>query len=481
MNHKLHPVLVAAVFAVSALAQGPLTTGNLVVVRVGTGAAALSGTTQAVFLDELTTAGAAVQSIALPTAASAPNAACTLSGTATSEGHLNLSPDARWLTLAGYNAIPGTASPAATASATTSRVVARVALTGAVDTSTQITNAFSAGTIRSAATADGQLFYVSGSNSGVQSVTFGSTSASTVSTGTPTNLRDVTIWNRQLYCSTASGTSFGVLTVGTGLPTSGAAITQLPGFPTSGLSAYDHFFADANTLYVGDDGALSGGIRKYTLVAGVWTLQYVLVPSGTFARHLTGSVDEFGTVTLYATTTQTSANSIVSVVDTGAGSTFTTVATAAANTVFRGVRLLRARGSVTFGGAGSPTIFNGQIPGIDASSLPVIGNAGFGITGSNFLPFGLGGLLITVGDLLPFGIQLPGAPLGCELWVGLPETIFGFVFADGLGAASYGLPLPNDPFFVGVPVGAQFLVLDPAFTDPLQLASSRGMQFVIGR
>lgn len=473
-------LLAVAAFTADAAAQIPLTNGNLMVVRVGTGAAALSGSTQAVFVDEYTASGTLVQSLTLPTAAAGSAGALTLSGTATSEGHLNLSTDGRYLTMAGYNLVTGTASPATTASATTSRVVARIDGFGLVDTTTQITNSFSAGTVRTAATEDGTQFWVAGSNSGVQNVAFGATTSTAASTGTPTNLRDLQIWNRQVYCSSASGTSQGVLQLGTGLPTSGAALTQLPGFPTTGISHYDFFFADANTLYCADDGATSGGIRKYTLSGGVWTLAYNLVPAGTLCRYLTGSVDTAGVVTLYATTTQTSANTIVSVVDAGVGSPFTTVATAAANTVFRGVRFLRPRGSVQFGGVGSP-MSSTAVPTIDAVGVPAIGNLGFSITGSNFLPFGPGGLIVKVGGLLPFGIPLPGAQPGCDLYVGLPEDIFGIVFADATGAASYGLGLPNDPFFLGLTVGAQWLVLDPALPFSLQLATSRGMQLVLGR
>ena len=291
MNPRFSMLFASLALAASALAQSPLQDGNLVVVRVGTGAAALAATTQAVFLDEYTAAGTLVQSIPLPIASSGAAGALTLSGTATSEGHLNLTGDGSYLTMAGYNLVPGTASPSGTASATASRVVARIDRAGVVDTTTQITNSFAAGTVRSAVTDDGQQFWVSGSNSGVQYVTFGATTSAAVSIGTPTNLRDVHIWNRQLYCSSASGTVQGVCTVGTGLPTSGAAIAQLPGFPTTGISNYDFFFADENTLYIADDGALSGGIRKYTQTAGTWSLAYTLTPAGTLCRYLTGSVD----------------------------------------------------------------------------------------------------------------------------------------------------------------------------------------------
>src|SRR6266850_6357194 len=69
-----------------------IATGNLVVVRVGDGAAALGTASTAVFLVEYTTGGAVVGSpIAMPIAVSAPNQPFTNTGTATSEGFLTQS------------------------------------------------------------------------------------------------------------------------------------------------------------------------------------------------------------------------------------------------------------------------------------------------------------------------------------------------------------------------------------------------------
>src|SRR6266705_537597 len=62
------------------------TSGNLVVYRVGTGSGALASSATAVFLDEYTTAGTFVQTIAMPTTDSGANQTLTASGTATSEG-----------------------------------------------------------------------------------------------------------------------------------------------------------------------------------------------------------------------------------------------------------------------------------------------------------------------------------------------------------------------------------------------------------
>src|SRR5437762_199335 len=64
--------------------------GDLVVVRVGDGTAALSSAATATFLDEYTPGGVLVQTIPLPTALSGLNQPFTLSGSATSEGFLAL-------------------------------------------------------------------------------------------------------------------------------------------------------------------------------------------------------------------------------------------------------------------------------------------------------------------------------------------------------------------------------------------------------
>ena len=99
------------------------TQGNIVVLRVGDGVAALSAASAAVFLDEYTPAGTFVQTIAIPT-----SGANMLSnaGSTSSEGLMTLSPDGQYLTLAGYNAAPATAAVAGTTSATVNRKLLRV-------------------------------------------------------------------------------------------------------------------------------------------------------------------------------------------------------------------------------------------------------------------------------------------------------------------------------------------------------------------
>src|SRR5262249_6882386 len=82
---------------------------NFFVVQAGDGSAGFCGDATAAFLDEFTTGGSSVQTIALPTSVSGLNNALTLSGTATSEGFIALSANGQYLTVGGYNAILGTA------------------------------------------------------------------------------------------------------------------------------------------------------------------------------------------------------------------------------------------------------------------------------------------------------------------------------------------------------------------------------------
>ncbi len=342
----LASILLSCLAGISSAA--PFTGGNLVVCRVGAiGGGALGSAATAVFLDEYTIAGVLVQSIPLPTADAGANQILTVSGSATSECLMTRSADARYLLLIGYDAAVGTAS--ITTSSTTGgtpilRVVARVGNDGVVDTSTTTTS-FSGGNPRGATSSNGTDIWLSGSNTGAVYTTFGASGAGTILASTPTaNLRTINIFGGQLYVSSASST-IRLATVGTGLPTTaGQSITNLPGFPTSGGSPYNYFFADltaavagVDTVYVADDGA---GLQKYSLVGGNWiTNGAVVLPA---IRGLTGIQLAGPVVNLYATGTATNANTLLTYTDaTGYNVTpvytATTIATASANTAFRGI------------------------------------------------------------------------------------------------------------------------------------------------
>lgn len=183
--------------------------------------------------------------------------------------------------------------------------------------------------------------------------------------GKDTNFRGLTIFNNTLYVTKGSGSN-GVNTVyqaGTAgtLPTGPAAdlatvpLTILSGFPNTAASVNTAFpfgiwFADANTLYVCDEGdgvlvspAVNGnvadtqsqqtaGLQKYRLINSTWVLQYTLQdglnigvpysvkrypsslnPATGGCRNIAGQNNFDGTVTIFAITSTISSNG-----DTGA-------------------------------------------------------------------------------------------------------------------------------------------------------------------
>lgn len=339
-----------AVTASPAAAAG-FTAGNVVVLRVGDGAAALSTSAAAAFLDEYDLAGNRVQSIALPTDA-AGGVATTLQGSATSEGFLNLSTDGRYLTYGGYDQAVGGSQPSGTTASAVNRVIGRVDGSGVL-TTTALSDAYSGTTstgvnIRSAITDDGSRYWTSGSSGGVRYATDGATT-STVVSSTISNNRVVGIADGQLYVDASTS----VNTVGTGLPTTTGQTTTALGLTPAPAGAYGFTFLDrssavagVDTLYVASDSG--SGIYKYSFDGTTWTAR------GTFAtlyRGLTGSVTG-GTATLFGTTTTSSPSSLVRLVDSAAydatiSLTPTVLGSAATNTAFRGVAFAPTGGSTT--------------------------------------------------------------------------------------------------------------------------------------
>lgn len=453
---------------------------NLVVVRIGDGVATLSNASTAVFLDEYTMAGSLVRTVALPTVASGANLPCTNSGVATSEGHLGLSGDGRYLVCVGYGTAPGMTGIAGSANPPVARVVARIDMSGNVDTSTAFGDAFNANNIRSATTQDGSGFWAAGANSSIRYVLLGSTTSVMVNT-VPANCRVVQATSGQLYVSSSSSPFFSVAAVGTGLPTgTGNTCTTLPGLPAaSGPSAYDYWFADPRTLYIADDRTTVGGIQKWTESAGVWSLQYTLSPgTGVVCRAIHGRVDA-GMVTVFGTTNEISANRLVSVMDMGATSTFTTIATANASTVLRGVRQIPHTGRyVVFGPGCSGTL---GVPGNVAGTWPNLGQTLTAHitnlpTDAAFFLFGWSNTVSGFGPL-PLDLTGFGAP-GC----------FGRVSADSvvliLGApnshlATFSLPIPNNVVYLGTTFYTQGLSLNAA-ANALGLVPSDAARVVVG-
>lgn len=355
MKLTIASALAAAGLALSAHAA-PFTPGNIAVYVAGDGTAALNTAAAAGSIREYTPAGVLVQTINLT---STGTNAFTTSGSANTEGHLTLSADGRYLTVAGYNAAAGTASIGTTTAASVNRAIARIDMNGLVDTSTRISNAFSGASIRSVVSSNGSDFWAMGGNNGIQYSTFGSTTSTQVSTGPGNgNSRVINIFNNQLYVSAGNASFLGVGSVSPSLPTSaGATATIFSGVGgTAGFSSNDFFLADLNpsvagpdTLYVATDNTGNVGLSKYTFNGTTWTLSsLILVPPASLGgtnpslRHLTGSVDASGNVTIFGSasgpsTSENVNNRLMKLVDTGGTQTWTTLANAGAGFVFRGV------------------------------------------------------------------------------------------------------------------------------------------------
>ncbi|MCX7722041.1 MAG: hypothetical protein N2379_03140 [Verrucomicrobiae bacterium] len=347
----LAPIAVAA----------PFTPGNLVIYRVGDGVNMLTNRGNPVFLDEYTTNGVLVQSIMLPTNAVDGAHPLIASGTATSEGLLTRSADGRYLVFMGYGTNLGGASILSDSTSTAiPRVIGRVDYLGTVNTTTALTNFASGNNPRSAATDNGTNFWVGGAGTvaaapgGIAFATLGTNRAVVVSTNPVSNIRQVAIFDGQLYASTASGTAFRIGKVGTGLPTGDSVVvTPLPGIPTNAGSPYAFVLlnltggAEPDTLYVADD--TFNAIIKFSLVGRWWVTNGAIAASG--VRGLTATVSVTGAATnvhLYATTgagTAAGGGSLYAAVD-AAGynappsvTNATVIATAAARTAFRGIAL----------------------------------------------------------------------------------------------------------------------------------------------
>jgi hypothetical protein len=210
--------------------------------------------------------------------------------------------------------------------------------------------------------------------------------------GKDNNYRGITEFGGALYFTKGSGsngmdTVYTVPTLPTVANAATAAISVVPGFPTDSAKAtggdytpFAVFFANATTMYVSDEGSgdaldksSHAGLEKWSLVSGVWRLDYVLTqgliglvdsnltgPDGPYPavttvglRNLTGVVSG-DQVTLWAATSTSSAsgdngadpNKVVVITDQVSATTVTSAVAAESfqtllgptyGTVYRGV------------------------------------------------------------------------------------------------------------------------------------------------
>jgi hypothetical protein len=310
--------------AITTGAQAQFASTNLLLLRVGDGTTALANTNGAISLLELTRSGTVVQTINIATNS------LQISGTATSEGQMSLSPDGSILTIAGY--VPpfaGTGSLSSRTAANAPRGYVTVSASGTVSGGTIVSNAYSTDNIRSGVTVDGSSFWFTGSSgpgSGIMAFSGGATNQIA-----DINSRVIKVYNNDLFYSTGSGVQ-GIYRI-SGTPTSSnaAPVSILTGVTSQGTSPYDFAFsADGNTLYVADDGI---GVQKFTNSGSAWSLAYNLTNGLTQNRA-------YGLEVLFGATNQvlwTSPTNVWSVLDEGFATNATSIYTPGANYALRGL------------------------------------------------------------------------------------------------------------------------------------------------
>jgi hypothetical protein len=422
------------------------------------------GVTSPIFIDQMTPTGTLVSTIAVP------STQIVTSFSSKSEVGLSLSTDHTAVTFMGYltgvntldasNAnTTGVIDPTNAVAAIVDRGVAQLNANGTITTTD--TWAYSGNNGRNAILANGLYYTVGNDNNGSQPTTtpftpvlqelINSTGVQIVNPNGPAgnyeqagtfsvtqyglpadkpgkdmNFRGLTIFNNTLFTTKGSGSN-GINTVYQVGPTGALpapadaplTMTILPGFPTvaakkAGIGNDFPFgicFADANTLYVGDegDGVLAdagnstlAGLQKWILTNGTWSMAYVmqnglnlgqqygianyppsLNPATAGLRNITCRVNSDGTVTIYAITSTVSTNGdegadpnkLVMINDVlantspaaGASERFTTIETASYGQVLRGVSFTPLSASV-----GTVSLY-GQIIGLGESvQLPVV-------------------------------------------------------------------------------------------------------------
>ncbi len=340
-----------------------LTVGNLVVERVGVGGATtLASTAQNVAVLEFTTSGSAIQTISFPSTGATQQ---TDSGSATSNGYLNSYNGL--VAVTGYNSSAGTTGVASLNTKVTSVLDNTGAVVNRITYPTTGTIPFTGNNLRSAIATSSTTFYASGTASGTTGGVWYSdgasfTQVSSTVTGQPTNLRNIEIFNNQLYVSSATGTFLGISKIGTGLSTHPGQTASLEINMGTGAQPYGFVMFDTNrdslldTAFIADDRASAGGgLQKWTFNGTAWVNSYSLrfdAAAGNLSatastgfvgiRGLTGGYDDTtGAFSLFATTTEASNNRIVSVVDAGTTpTTYTALASAGTNLAFRGIDIV---------------------------------------------------------------------------------------------------------------------------------------------
>jgi hypothetical protein len=334
---------------------------TIAVVRIGDGTVVPAMTqSQPVFLDQYQLTGTVSGSVRLPMVASGANQPFTLSPGYMGDGALSTSVNGRYLILAGYATPPGNADPVVGGYP---RIVARVDASGNADTSSTLaSSAFFQVPVRSAVSVDGSAFWAGGldmASGGTWYVSLGATGGTQINASP---VRVLSIVGAQLYGSGETSNPLAIFAIGAGLPTSGPATeTEFPGLPISDglLSPYAFALLDQNpavpgpdTLYIASSRGTTGvanGLQKWVLTPGAdggtpsWTQSTTFNLATQVGFRGVVALPSAGSVTLVASTFEANdpatPNHLVVFHDNGSTSIGTTIATAPANSIFRGVSL----------------------------------------------------------------------------------------------------------------------------------------------
>jgi hypothetical protein len=266
-----------------------------------------------------------------------------------------MSGNGQYLLLAGYRKNAGGTNPSADASTTTSRIVGRVSVGGTVDTSTALTDAYSAVSIRSAASDNGTRFWTGGApaaSGGLRYVgALGATTSTSLNGGANNEFRQVSVLGGNLFASSPNSTpGYSVFQAGSGLPTSGSP-TLTSSISPGGTPHYQGFYftnlggknwnnTGFDTLYVVNVNAQT--LEKYSYNGTSWALNNS--QSLGFIIDVTG-VTQGTNVALYATTNTTGTGGLDAFIDTSgynqnSNGTFISLATPGTNYAFRGVAVV---------------------------------------------------------------------------------------------------------------------------------------------
>ena len=251
-------------------AQAQFTTGNIVVARIGDGAATLGSTSAAVSLVEFAAVGASGIPVSTSTlGATTQGSRLTISGTTASEGQISLSQNGSYLNVLGYDQPVGMIQ---TDIRNGKKVIARFSTSGVEY------NAFdygSGGATRNAVTTDGSLYYLKVSNVTVGAYTWGTPAVPPATTdfATVNTVRSLLVSGNQLYeITSASNLSYSNPALPTGALTTSAAVFN-PNVSASGFVFFDLDPAVSwngtgyDVVYIG---GLSSGLEKWYFNGSAW-------------------------------------------------------------------------------------------------------------------------------------------------------------------------------------------------------------------